>query len=230
MNGDATNCGQANPNNHRQASSERVLRAFIAIDLPTPVLTALNTLQQQLQSALRVQASNSALRWSPTQNLHLTLRFLGDTTMQQREDVVLRLGALLAKWEIFSLGVNVSGQALGGFPNLRQPRVLWSGVEGDMDVLRRLQAEVEVIVQGAGFSPETKPYSPHLTLARAAREADGRAIAQAARVIDGYVQQLPTSETIRFGVDHVTLYQSELRAGSSVYTPLAVFPLARSDD
>lgn len=206
-----------------------MIRTFIAIDLPSPVLDALSTLQEQLKRAVRIANLDAAFRWSLTKNLHLTLRFLGDTTPKQQQDVAARLGALAAQWQPFRLNVDASGRALGGFPNLRQPRVLWTGVAGEdgaLDSLRRLQAEVEAIAQVVGFSPDTQRYSPHLTLARAAREADQRVIAQAAHVIEAYAQQQPVTMPMRFVVEHVTLYQSELRAGGSVYTPLAILPLA----
>lgn len=232
MNGDDTNLGAnrshaspKRPNPTWQSRNDGMIRTFIAIDLPSSVQDALATLQDNLKSAIRSQMRDAAFRWSATQNLHLTLRFLGDTTPLQRDEVVSRLRVLLATWQPLRLDVDVSGQALGGFPNLRQPRVLWSGVAGEVDRLRRLQAGVELVAREVGFVPETKAYSPHLTLARSAREADGHVIAQAARMIEAYIQQQPTAATMSFVAESITFYQSELRAGGSVYTPLAVLPL-----
>lgn len=89
-------------------------------------------------------------------------------------------------------------------------------------------------MQALGFAPEEKAYSPHLTLARAARDADRRALSQTGRAIETYMQQLPaltgaaTADWIRFQVEQLIFYQSELGAGGSRYTALATLPLHRA--
>ena len=201
-----------------------ILRTFIAIDLPAPILDALATTQDQLQKHLRGAGCDRAVRWSPVKNLHLTLRFLGDT--RQREQVVARLQEVAAKTAPFTLAVDVSGRGLGGFPNLRQPRVLWSGVGGDTEQLGQLQAQVEAVIQAVGFAPEEKGFSPHLTLARAAREADRRALGQVGQTVGDFAQSAFDAEWMEFPVDKLIIYQSQLAAGGAHYTPLAVFPFA----
>jgi 2'-5' RNA ligase len=124
------------------------------------------------------------------------------------------------------LHVDVSGGGLGGFPNLHQPRVLWSGLGGELEQLGKVQAQVEEIAQATGFVPEEKAYSPHLTLARAAREADRRTLHEVGQAIGDYVQQAATPETLSFEVNRVVYYQSELGAGGSRYTALAELPFA----
>ena len=202
-----------------------MLRTFIAIDLPTHLLEALAATQTQVREYLRAQGQDRALRWSPTQNLHLTLRFLGETTLEQRAEITARLHAVAAQAAPFSLKVEPSGRGLGGFPNLRQPRVVWAGVDGDLDVLRQLQGAVETVAQAAGFAPEGKAYSPHLTLARAARNSDRRALLQVGEALGDYIRHAPAAEALPFAVDHLTFYQSELGAGGSRYTALAELPL-----
>lgn len=205
------------------------IRTFIAIDLPAPVLDALANTQEQLHSYLAAQGQDRALRWSPTKNLHLTLRFLGDTTPEQQEQVTERLQALAATVAPFALHVDFTGNGLGGFPTLRQPRVVWMGIGGELDALGQLQAQVEKIVQAAGFTPEEKPFSPHLTLARAARNSDRRRLKEVGQALGDYVQAAATSlaptDPLRFTVNRVILYQSELRPGGSRYTALAELPL-----
>ena len=203
-----------------------MLRTFIAIDLPTTLLQALTLTQTQVREYLRVQSKDAALRWSSTQNLHLTLRFLGDTTPDQRATVTARLRQLTAQVDPFALRVDTNGGGLGGFPNLRQPRVLWAGVEGELAALRQLQGDVETVAQGAGFAPETQPYTPHLTLARAARTADRRTLIEVGKALRDYADHAPPADVMHFTVDHLTLYQSELGAGGSRYTVLAMLPFA----
>ena len=209
------------------ATSRATLRTFIALDLPDPLLDALATTQEQVQHELRGQsrALGAALRWSPTKNLHLTLRFLGDTTAAQQATITTHLHEVATHIVPFTLEVDVSGRGLGAFPNLRQPRVIWSGVTGDLAALHELQAQVEAVAQVAGFVPETKAFSPHLTLARAARDAERRVLAQAGAAIHAYAEQTTTTAVMRFQVDRVVFYQSELGAGGSRYTVLAALPL-----
>jgi 2'-5' RNA ligase len=202
------------------------LRTFIAIDLSPTILRALSATQEEVQGHLRARHLDSALRLSPTKNLHLTLRFLGDTTPSQRQQVTTALQEVTAQCKPFRLDVDVSGRGLGGFPNLRQPRVLWSGVAGEFEALAHLQARVEGVAQQVGFAAEEQKYSAHLTLARAAREADRRLLSQAGQAIGEFAQFATQSELISFQVDHLTFYQSELSPGGSRYTVLAVLPFA----
>jgi 2'-5' RNA ligase len=202
--------------------------------LPKAVLAGLATTQEQVRRYLIGEGLERNLRWSPVKNLHLTLRFLGDTTPNQCKAVAARLNEVAASHAPFTLSVDVSGRALDGFPNLRQPRVLWSGVEGDLDALHHVQAALEASVQALGFAPEEKAYSPHLTLARAARDAGRRALNETGSAIEKYRQQLPvitgaaSSDLIRFPVEQLIFYQSELGAGGSRYTVLATLSLLRA--
>jgi 2'-5' RNA ligase len=213
------------------------LRTFIAIDLPTPILHTLAATREQLQAYLRAQDKSAALRWSPVKNLHLTLRFLGETTPAQREQVTARLQALAAKTTLFTLTVDSTGNGLGGFPTLRQPRVLWMGVGGELASLASVQAQVEEVAKAVGFAPEEQEFSPHLTLARAARNADRRTLKAVGQMLGDYVQEVQAAATsttspatspasLSFRVDRLVFYQSELGAGGSRYTVLAEFPFA----
>ncbi len=206
-----------------------MIRTFIAIDLPTELLEALATTQTQVRDFLRREQLEPALRWSLTHNLHLTLRFLGDTSSAQRAQLATRLAEVAQRLAPFTLVVDTSGRALGGFPNLRQPRVLWTGVEGDLIALRRVQREMERAARDAGFAAELKQYSPHLTLSRAARDADRHTLAQVGQALDAYIRQahttMPAGNLMRFTVARLILYQSELGPGGSRYTPLTEVPL-----
>jgi RNA 2',3'-cyclic 3'-phosphodiesterase len=204
------------------------LRTFIAIDLPAPILDAVASAQEQIQSYLRAQGLAPKLRWSPTKNLHLTLRFLGDTSSAQREEVITRLQSLAAVTDPFTLSVDLSGAGVGAFPNLRQPRVLWIGLGGKLPMLMQLQSQTEEVARSVGFAPEEKAFAPHLTLARAARDADRRALQQVGQALAEYTQVAPspTSSPLSFSVPQVVYYQSVLNPSGSVYTSLATLPFA----
>lgn len=196
------------------------LRTFIAVDPAANVQAAVAAEQARIQALLDAAGLARRLRWTPATNLHCTLRFLGDTTPAQRRRVTQALHALthpIAAFELTLAGV-------GAFPNVRQPRVLWFGLGGDVAALAALQTQIEAAVQAAGFVAEPKPFAAHLTVARAARDADRRTLQQVGEVIREAAATTPAMLG-RFVVDRVIFYQSDLQRSGSVYTPLAVLPL-----
>lgn len=197
------------------------LRTFIAIDLPDAVRQAVRAYQAQVQRDLAAAEVPSVFRWSAVDTIHLTLRFLGDTTPAQCEAVAARLRSQAAGWQPFTLQVGT----LGGFPNLRRPRVLWLGVNGDSETLAQVQAAVEAAVVDVGFEPEPKSFRPHLTLARTRREAPSRAVQAAGAALQERSAGEPSGDaTPSFPVTELIHYRSELRRSGSIYTPLTVIP------
>lgn len=196
------------------------MRAFIAIDMPTPVLGQLTAAQRQLSQQLRVQQLDRCVRWTPAGNLHLTLRFLGEIDdVQQRTlaQSLAQIAARHARLALFARGV-------GCFPNARRPSVIWCGLQGDLAALSRLQAEVEVAAQSAGLPAEVKPFTPHLTIGRLQRSATSaqlQAVGAAAHVaaMPGRLEEATPT------VDELLLMRSELTPSGSIYTRLGVFTL-----
>lgn len=197
------------------------LRTFVAVELPAEVKHAIAREQARLQEHLSAQRIPATLRWSAVENIHLTLRFLGDTTATQQGRLVTEMRAAAQGWPPFTLSV----AGLGCFPNCRAPRVVWQGVGGDLAALGAIQTEVESLVQQVGFAAEDRPFSPHLTLARARREAARPALQETGRALALLAAQT-APPALSFIVDHLVYFQSELRAGGSVYTPLATIPFA----
>ncbi len=197
-------------------------RTFVAVELPAEVKRAIAAEQARVQAALAGQGIASTLRWSPVDNIHLTLRFLGDTTSAQQRRLIDGLASAARVWSPFALSTG----GLGCFPNCRAPRVVWLGVAGDMAALAAIQSEVERLAQAIGFAAEERAFSPHLTLARARREASRPALQETGRVL-AVLAVDDTPPALPFNVDHVVYFHSDLRAGGSVYTPLAVLPFGR---
>jgi 2'-5' RNA ligase len=105
---------------------------------------------------------------------------------------------------------------LGMFPNYRRPRVVWLGVEGDVEVLAQLQVAVEQYIAPLGFPTEQRPFNPHLTLGRTIKEPSTAQLAS----ITQAVQQSPVPEKIVFPVNEVVLMRSELGPQGAKYTPV----------
>lgn len=184
-----------------------LIRAFIAIELPTIV-------QQHLDQAVAELSQKMAgmpVRWLPAVNIHLTLKFLGDVSSQNLEILkeMLQTEAISHKSFEFSIG------GLGAFPSMHRPRVIWTAIEAP-PALGSLQTSIDNSLARLGYAREERPFSPHLTFGRISRSAtigDVRDIAdhlQRSRV--GFIGLVQVRE--------VCLIRSELKPGGAVYTRL----------
>lgn len=155
--------------------------------------------------------------WMRPENLHLTLRFLGEVTPKQASayaDSLRPLASALAPLELVAEG-------LGAFPSLRRPSVLWAGVRAVSGDLTAVQRAAEACAVAIGLSPESKPFHPHLTLGRV-RDPHGLASLLAA-----FAELVAASPGFggAFPAPAVALFQSELKPGGAVYTRLEEMPL-----
>lgn len=186
------------------------MRLFTGIDLPADVEAALAATIARLRPTARI-------RWSKAANLHITTKFIGDWPTERLDDLKSALAAI-PKPGVIPIVI----KGLGWFPNPHQPRVFWSAVHAPQS-LRDLAAATDSACAGLGIARETKPYTPHLTLARIEPRGGGPApdLAALRRAIAG----LPLDPFGRFEARQFHLYLSEQRDGSSHYTRLADFPL-----
>jgi len=195
------------------------MRAFIAIEIPEELRTRLSAVRAELSHLLTAQQMASALRWSGTQNYHLTLRFLGETGEDQRACVEALLGRVTAHCPPFPLSL----EGLGAFPNWRKMRVLWVGMTGDLPPLNTLQGRIESGAQACGFAVEPQGFHPHITLARTSREAPSGLISQAGALL---AEQTKVARQLgQWEVSELVLMQSDLRPEGSVYTVLGRYQL-----
>lgn len=205
---------------HPSTPPATVLRLFIAIELPPAARQQVQEKQRHLRQELARVPSGDPFRWTTADNLHLTLRFLGDTTAAQRVQVEETLAKIVAGFPTFHLAV----QKVDAFPNLRKPNIIWLDFAGDLPVLIPLQQEIELAAQAAGFAAEQRAYTPHLTIARAQKSAAPAALAQAGEVLKNEIAA-PTAAPRFFAVDQVHLIRSDLRPSGSIYTTLGSFSL-----
>lgn len=194
------------------------IRTFIALALPTEAKTALTNLQQQLKATLDGQA----VRWTSPENMHLTLHFLGDISTDQVDKINLALQHSVKEQTAFSLSLAETGC----FPNLRRPRIIWVGLRGVLEPLITLQGIVgEQLHTAIGFEPETRPYSPHLTIGRVKKNLPTVKLRQLGQQMGqfkiGHLADLP--------VTAISLMQSDLRPTGSIYTRLVEVPLLIDD-
>lgn len=195
------------------------MRTFIAIELPDAVRRHVVERQRQLQQEFDAQGVPGTVRWTTPENLHLTLRFLGDTTSDQRAQIAQSLTTLAADQRVLRLAVH----RLGCFPGYRRPNIVWLDFAGDVGALETLQTRIESAVQNAGFTPEERPFAPHLTIGRAAKSANQSQLEKAGGILrQRALGPAPaTTADVEFRADHVAFMHSDLRPAGPVYSVLS---------
>jgi RNA 2',3'-cyclic 3'-phosphodiesterase len=178
------------------------MRTFIAIELPAEIKSALAAAQDELRQA-RAQVS-----WTKPDNLHLTLKFLGEIEAAQINSIAQACAETARQYGALSLHLD----QLGCFPNSRQPRVVWAGLAGDLSALAELQKHLEDQIAALGLAHDIKPFRPHLTLGRVKTPPKGKQLAEA---VAAY--RLPA---LAFTGAEIVLMQSQLQPTGSIYTPL----------
>jgi len=176
------------------------MRLFVALSLPDALRARLQGLAAGLPGA----------RWVAPENLHLTLRFIGEVDRQEAEDSDAALAAI--RCDSFSLTL----AGLGEFGDGRRLRSLWIGAERN-EALERLQAKVEQALRRAGLPPEKRKFKPHVTLARFKSHPGGR--------LEDYFAAHALFRAAPFEVTGFTLYSSYLSHEGAIYTPEEVYPL-----
>lgn len=180
---------------------ERV-RCFIAIDIEDPGV---------IQNILRVQQALSTLgpqlKLVEKENIHLTLRFLGEIPSTLVEDVIGALRTI----EFSPFKITLYG--IGAFPRLSRPNVIWVGVEEGVEELKELAYKVNTVLRKLGFPPPDKPFSPHITIARVKRRPD---ISTLMSIANTYINSIYGSIL----VDNFRLKKSTLTPRGSIYTTL----------
>jgi len=178
------------------------MRLFIA----TPLTARVKEILAECNGRIR------GIKWQTEAQMHLTLRFLGETSDERLADLKPRLEKI--QQSAFSLHIKGSGI----FPNMRSPRILWAGVE-KTEPLRKLQKKVEKQCRAVGFEAEKRSFHPHITLGRVNETASAR---QVRAFIEGTkMNQLDLS----MPVSAFCLYRSKLRKECAVHTVLETYQL-----
>ena len=190
-----------------------LLRAFIAVEIPSAI-------QQKVyrETADFRKGIESLVRWVPAENMHLTLKFLGDISPSSVEFLMQMLRLEAESIPCF----NIQLIGLGSFPSLKRPRVVYIGIQAPA-ALDALQRGIESASHRLGYESEEHPFIAHLTLGRVRQQVTAVDQQKIRRAIEG--TQVDLSGTAR--VDSVHLYKSELKPGGSVYTRLYSAPLKK---
>jgi len=190
-------------------------RLFIAAELPQAVKTALVAAQE------RLRRGRPPIRWVAPDAMHLTLRFLGDTSSEQIPAIEQAMRGALAGHTAMTLQLT----AIGAFPNAMRPSVVWAGVGGATGALERAQTDLEAGLAAIGIARETRPFHPHLTLGRVQRDANAVALEQ----LRAALREAPALPPIAWLSERIVLFRSELRREGSIYTEIVDCKLQIAD-
>ena len=191
----------------------KTIRAFIAIPLPHPLLQQLTALQRKLEQ----QVPPRSVRWVRAEGIHLTLKFLGDTSTEKLPDIKQALAAVARHAPACTFTV----EGLGCFPNPRRPRVVWVGVQEPTGWMAVLQDCIEDVMAPLGYPPEGRGFTPHLTLGRVRRRTPHSDAAQVGEV----VASTTVGSLAEVSADHFALIRSLLKSTGAEYTTLEEFLL-----
>jgi 2'-5' RNA ligase len=187
------------------------LRAFVAIELPEKIQGDIRSLQRAFA------AHRLNIRWVKPVNLHLTIKFLGDIEPSDMEP----LGRVLSDTAAIHPMFHLLPQGMGIFPNIRRPRIIWTGIAGQTHILRSIWKSVENVLVPLGFAAEKRPYRGHLTIGRVKTRMDQARLVSALRAHQDFVSE-------SFLVKRLVMYRSELHPSGAVYTKLLEMPLGMS--
>lgn len=188
------------------------IRSFIAIELPDEVKAALAQLQGQLKTGKQLP-----VKWVNPYGIHLTLKFLGDIAGNKIDEITGAIEKATEGISPFRLEV----KDLGVFPNFKRVRVVWVGVSGEVAQLSQLQQRIESNLAPLGFAPESRPFTPHLTLARVREQASPDEQQNFGQLIASARFEMIYS----FDVDSINLMRSQLTREGAIYSRISSIKL-----
>lgn len=201
----------SNSRKKEEGPQNQLIRTFICFEIPPSIQDRIDALQKKLRSV------GADISWVKASNIHLTLKFLGDVPQPRLAAVHSAVSRTCQHFGPMTLTVG----GTGGFPSLRNPRVLWVGLPQLPESLRLLQKGIEDELEHEGFCREPRSFSPHLTVARV------RSPHKTGLLVEALTREGFTPES--FLAQQVIVMRSQLNPGALVYTPLAVVPLAERE-
>lgn len=187
------------------------LRIFIAADIPPFIQQAIQHNVNNLRKPI-----GDSIRWVSVQNIHLTLKFIGDVSPAN----VQVLTQMLCAEADSCLSFDISVSGLGSFPNSKRPRVVFIRIQAPAE-LEALQHGIESATTRLGYKSDARPFSPHLTVGRIRQNITTSEQQKIIRALD----EIKIDSLGSARVDSIHLYKSELKATGAVYTKLFSAPL-----
>ena len=190
------------------------LCSFVAIEIPS---TTQDAIIKQTAN-LRQDYPKPDVRWVQTGNIHLTLKFLGDESPQNLKILARSLGFDAIKIEPFT----ISFSEMGIFPNARKPRIIWGGVSPPA-ILITVYNKIEEIASKLGHQPETRSFSPHITLGRIGNSFP--MVNTKKMLMDFKSINLDCIDPLI--ISEIKIFKSDLKPGGPIYTSIHIIPFGK---
>lgn len=189
-------------------------RLFLAIDFPLNIKGELFDFYKKYQDQ-----DINGIKWVKKQNIHITLKFFGNTTLEEKKILISSVSEICNEFLSFNMGIEKTGV----FPNIKNPRIIWLGVRDTDGNILKIQELIENNLYCLGFSKEEKRYIPHLTIGRIDNKNNN---------IINFLKEflLANLKTSDFIVKELVLFKSILDKKGTVYEPIQVFILKKAKD
>ncbi len=188
-----------------------LLRAFIAVEIPLVIRQTVHNVTSNLR-----KGTGSLIRWVPTENMHLTLKFLGDISPANVDMLTQMMRAEADHFNCFEFHLI----GLGSFPSAKRPRVIFIGIQAPAGLVA-LHRGIESASRRLGYESEERGFSPHLTIGRVKQNVT----TSEQQIIRRALEETKIDSLGTARVDSVHLYKSDLKPTGSVYTRLFSAPL-----
>lgn len=186
------------------------IRSFLAFELPQDIKQIVTRVSGEIRK------SSLDVRWVRPEFIHLTVVFMGDIQSEQIPLMVESLKAVCSNHEPFRIVL----KPMGCFPNSRNPRVIWLGIDGDLERMSRLRDDLQQALSPFGIKEEERAFRPHLTLGRFKKPT--KRPTEMEQLLATYGGLSSPACTL----DELVMFRSDLKPGGAVYTRVLSWPLA----
>jgi 2'-5' RNA ligase len=186
------------------------IRSFLAFELPV------NIKKTVLKVTGEIRDSGLDVRWVKAENIHLTMVFLGNVKMEGIEGIEEEVRNVCPVYGSFDIAL----KGMGCFPNRRRPRVLWLGLDGEIERMSHFRDGLQRALKAFGIKEEKRPFRPHLTLGRfrSTRKMGSR--------LEELLSEYAALESPVESLNELYLFKSDLNPRGAVYTKLKSWPLS----
>ncbi len=182
------------------------MRTFIAIELPKPVKETLARLEE------RLKRTGADVKWVEPDNIHLTLKFLGEVGEEKLDRIYEAMQKTCADKKTFL--TRISG--VGAFPRLSSPRTIWAGIDKGEKEIKEIAKDLEEKIQKLGIPKEDRPFSSHITIGRTRSGLNRDKLIRELTAAGDFLN----AGLLEFNVGKITLFQSTLTSKGPIYEPL----------
>jgi 2'-5' RNA ligase len=186
------------------------IRSFLAFELPDDIKTIVARVSGEIRK------TSLDVRWVRPQFIHLTVVFMGDIESEQIPSMGESLGAVCSRHSPFTIFL----KPMGCFPNIRNPRVIWLGIDGDLERMSRFRDDLLHALSSFGIKEEERAFRPHLTLGRFKKP--GKRQTELEQLLATYKELSSPARTL----SELVLFRSDLKPGGAVYTKMVSWPLS----